>query len=133
VREARTWLDVPFLHQGRSRRGVDCAGLVIKVAHALDLSTFDVTTYPRNPDSSLRAYCDQEMRPLRGLDFGAGDVLLFRDNENKERHLAIVGDHPAGGFSMIHAYSRNRRVVEARLDVIWLRFLAAAYRLPGVA
>jgi cell wall-associated NlpC family hydrolase len=133
IAEARTWLGVPFLHQGRSRRGIDCSGLVIVVARELGLSRFDVTGYPRKPDGTLRAHCDRELlrAPLDG--FGLGDVLLFRDTELKERHLAIVGDHPAGGFTMIHSYARNERVVEARLDEGWLHFLAAAYRLPGVA
>lgn len=47
VAEARTWLGVPWRHQGRSRAGVDCAGLVVLVARALELADYDSTAYGR--------------------------------------------------------------------------------------
>ena len=47
VAEARTWLGVPWRHQGRSRAGVDCAGLVVLVARALELADHDSTAYGR--------------------------------------------------------------------------------------
>jgi cell wall-associated NlpC family hydrolase len=31
VSAARSWLGVPWRHQGRTRQGVDCAGLVVLV------------------------------------------------------------------------------------------------------
>lgn len=134
VEEARRWLEVPFRHQGRSREGIDCAGLVIRVAHALGLSEFDVRDYRARPDGlALKAYCDREMVGIPVSGFGAGDVLLFRNADNDPQHMGIVGDHPAGGFSLIHAYEPNGEVVEQMLDRRWRHFLVAAYRLPGVA
>ena len=35
VAAARTWLGVPWRHQGRTRQGVDCAGLVVLVGRGL--------------------------------------------------------------------------------------------------
>ncbi len=34
---ARTWIGVPWRHQGRNRSGIDCGGLVVKVGQELGL------------------------------------------------------------------------------------------------
>ena len=39
VREARTWVGVPFRHQGRSRSGVDCGGIIVVVLRELRRAT----------------------------------------------------------------------------------------------
>ena len=63
--EARSWLGVPYLHQGRSRLGVDCVGLLIMVARGIGISDYDVSGYPRVPSSDfLRAECERLMRRI---------------------------------------------------------------------
>jgi hypothetical protein len=52
--------------------------------------------------------------------------------EGDPTHLAIVGEHPEGGLSIIHAYAFSRKVVEHRLDEKWRSFIVAAYTMPGV-
>jgi len=47
---ARAWLGIPWRHQGRSARGVDCAGLVVLVARELGLADYDKQTYGRRPE-----------------------------------------------------------------------------------
>jgi hypothetical protein len=134
VAEARTWLGVPFRHQGRSRAGVDCAGLVIMVARALGLSSFDTRDYARRPDGhSLLATCRREMHETDPAAAAAGDVFCLRIVEDPE-HLAIAGDYFAGGLSLVHAYAaRPHQVIEQRLDPAWRARIIAAFRLPGVA
>ena len=52
--EARSWLDTPYHHQGRLKGvGVDCIGLIIGVAHALNLSEFDTHDYARIPNANM--------------------------------------------------------------------------------
>ena len=133
VREARALIDVPFRHQGRTREGIDCVGVVIYIARKLGLSAFDVTGYRARPDGlAMKAHCDREMiRVPLGL-FLPGHALLFRNLEQQPQHLAIVGDYFAGGPSIIHAYEPYGRVLETRLDRGWRQFIAAAYALPGV-
>lgn len=50
VEQARTWIGVPFLHQGRTRIGVDCLGLVIAVGQELgmvDLTELEIKMMSR--------------------------------------------------------------------------------------
>jgi hypothetical protein len=47
IAAARSWLGVPWGHQGRTRQGVDCAGLVVLVGRGLGLADYDTTAYGR--------------------------------------------------------------------------------------
>ena len=134
VREARALIDVPFRHQGRTREGIDCAGVVIYIARKLGVSAFDVSGYRARPDGrTMKEHCDREMLRVPLDAFGVGHVVLFRNVESVPQHLAVVGDYFAGGLSLIHAYEPNGRVLETRLDAAWKHFLVASYALPGVA
>lgn len=125
VSEARKNLGVRWHHQGRSRAGIDCIGLVIKVAHALGLSTFDIIDYSRQPDPTmLRALMAEHMTPVDAPQLG--DVLLMRF-ETEPQHVAIVTD-----IGMIHAYAQARRVVEHRLDSQWRSRVLGYYQYKGI-
>ncbi len=130
VRTARTWLGTPYHHQGRLKGvGVDCAGLLIGVAHELGLSDFDVAGYAPRPDGdSLRRLCDEHMQPIALDTARPGDVLLFRFDAHPG-HLGIL----TAANQLIHAYLPRRQVVEHGLDAAWWRQVAAQYRFPGVA
>lgn len=133
VTEARSWVGTRWQHQGRSREGVDCAGLVIEVAKACRGSTFDITDYPRiATDEQMVELCAQHLQRIRFAEIEAGDVLVFAFD--RQRHMAIAADYLYGGLSFIHAYSlAPRRVVEMRLDERWRSRLMAAFRFPGAS
>lgn len=125
VDEARKHLGCRWVHQGRSRAGVDCVGLVIKVAHGLGLSTFDIADYSRQPDPAMmRALLAEHMEPASKPQLG--DVLLMRF-EKEPQHVAIVTD-----IGIIHAYAQARRVVEHRLDSVWKSRIVGAYAFKGI-
>ena len=130
VRQARTWLDTPYHHQGRLKGvGVDCAGLIIGVAQELQLSAFDITGYTARPDGpSLRKACDVQMQSLPIEALQPGDVLLFQFDAHPG-HLGFL----SGSHSLLHAYLPRRRVVEHALDAAWWRQVVGCYRLPGLA
>ncbi|MGQ2994290.1 MAG: C40 family peptidase [Blastomonas fulva] len=131
VAQARAWLGVRYRHQGRSREGVDCAGLVIKVAHGCGLSTFDTADYARQAtDETMLAICREHLLEVGLSDALPGDVLVLAFGSN--RHLAIVGDYPGDGLSIIHAFLQVRRVVEQRLDEEMLRRARGCFRFPGL-
>jgi NlpC/P60 family putative phage cell wall peptidase len=141
VAEARTWLGTPFHHQARLKSvGVDCAGLIIGVARALDLVSpdFDVTAYQRSPDGlALLEHCNQHMIRTTREAMKPGDVIVIRWRQHPQ-HLGILGDYLHGGLSLIHAFSDvngRGKVIEQRLDLSDMvaggRFVAA-FRLPGV-
>lgn len=128
VSKAREWLGVPFLHQGRTRNGVDCIGLAIKVAHQLDLTDFDDTRYGRRPSGKrmkrlLRAHC----LPLPFSQVEAGDLLHFA-TDTDPLHVALITR--VDPHYVIHAAREFGEVVEQRLDAVMLRKLRGCYRLP---
>ncbi len=132
VDEARTWLGVKWVHQGRTRLGIDCAGLIVLVAKALDLSDYDSVAYHRTAVSTnfLNHFApNMDSKPI--LDALPGDVLLFRDSAFP-CHSAIVGTLH-GGPSIIHAHALRRMVVEERLDQgDWLDRRVACFAFRGV-
>lgn len=135
VAAARGWIGVPFEHQGRSRAGIDCAGLVIEVAREVGLidARWNVTGYLARPDGqSLRALCERNLEPA-----GApvpGGVVLVAWLRGPPQHLGIVAEHPLGGLTIVHADGRRARaVVEQRLVVSRALQLVAAYRMRPVA
>jgi cell wall-associated NlpC family hydrolase len=133
VREARSWVGVRYRNYGRSRDGVDCIGLVLKVGHALGSLTYDTTAYARRPDPvQLLGEADRYLLPLPAAKIAPGHVVALRF-EGEPQHFGIIGDYRPDGFSLIHALALSRRVVEHRLDDLWRGRIVRAYALPGVA
>lgn len=135
VTEARTWIGTRWMHQGRTRSGIDCAGLVLKVAHACDVFTFDTADYSRQAtDESMLELCREHLEPAAMAEARPGDVAVMRFGSN--RHIGIFGDYQYGGLTLIHAYTAARRVVEHRFTDDWLRSqsasLIAVFCFPGV-
>lgn len=127
VAEARTWLGVRWVHQGRSREGVDCAGLPIKVFQAVRGFGEDFTAYTRHAsDETMLEICARHMQPVHLDCIAPGDVAVLRFET--QRHMGLLGDYPGGGLSLIHADITKRRVVEHRLDDAWRARLLAAFR-----
>lgn len=125
---ARDWLGVPFAHQGRTRAGVDCGGLLIVVGEAAGLRITPPAVYSQSPDPSLihdtlLAHCERIDLSQRQ----PGDVLLF-SFAGEPRHVGIASD-----IGVIHAWAKPGRVVEHRLDSVWLGRLRACWRPFGVA
>lgn len=132
VTAARSYMGVRWLHQGRSREGIDCAGLVLKVAHELGLTEFDTADYaPQATDETMLALCSEHMQPVEFADLRPGDVVVMAYDDN--RHLAFVGDYLYGGLSLIHAYSQApRRVVEHRFADEFTARVRGCFRFPEV-
>lgn len=136
VTAARGWTGVRWRHQGRSRDGIDCAGLVIKVAHDLGLSEFDTKDYARQAtDETMLALCREHAIEIAMKDARPGDLVVLRFGN--QRHIGFLGDYLHGGLTLLHAYSHHpRKVVEHRFDETWLRAVNAqligVFRLHGV-
>lgn len=126
VAAARSYLRVPYMHQGRTRHGLDCIGLVIRVAHDLGLSTYDIDGYARVPSGMRMArLISEQCKKINVADILPGDLLhLAYDTE--PQHLVLVTD-----MGIIHADSQ-RGVVEHVLDLSYRRRIRGAYALPGV-
>lgn len=127
VNEARRWLGTPFADKGRVRGiGVDCAGLIIGVAKALEISDFDTTAYGLVPKPKIMgAILREKMHEIPISEATIADVVWIAW-ERLPQHLAILSD-----IGLIHAHENG--VVEHPLDATYRGKVRAAYRFPGVA
>lgn len=130
VTTARSYLGSPWRHQGRTPEGIDCIGLVIEVAKKVMGWTFDIIDYPRQAsDETMLNLCGQYFSSVESTDLRPGDILVM--GFDNQRHAAIVGDYPAEGeVSMIHAYAISRKVIEHRLDSLWMGRVIGCFRFP---
>ncbi|MCP4102774.1 MAG: hypothetical protein GY750_15350 [Lentisphaerae bacterium] len=127
VDEARSWLGIPFKHQGRTIDGVDCVGLVIVVAHALGLSDFETHQYSRHPSPTMMGrILDAEMVRIKISEALPGDVYWMRFFKDPQ-HLAIISDK-----GIIHSFSNVKKVTEHRIDKRWKNRIMGAYRFKGL-
>ncbi len=132
VAEARSWLGAPWLHQGRTRRGIDCAGLITTVGKDLGLMTYDTLNYGRRTQGTAFLKHFQVQLDQKGLDEALpGDILLFRDG-SFPCHASIVGER-TGGHTIIHAHALMRKVVEDYLHQSdWLDRRVACFEYRGL-
>ena len=130
ISQARKYVGTPFHHQGRSKRGLDCVGLIARVAKDLGLSEYDFLQYDRIPNpllfmSILRSCPDWDRVPLQ--EMREGDVLIFKLS-SYPCHLAFL----ATEGRIIHALSLRGRVCEHRLSSDWRRKIRDCFRFKGV-
>lgn len=130
VDEARTWVGVRWRHQGRTRYGIDCAGLVVKTAHALDITDFDYTNYDRRGFQQNLVKIFREHMIEKSVNKRLpGDVLLFRDN-TYPCHASILS-LKLGTEHIIHTSPRRRGTTEEPLNQVTDR-LTHCFEFPGV-
>ena len=111
VMEARSWLDVKWRHQGRTRNGIDCAGLVILIGKKFGLTDYDTHNYkPRTNGFEFVHHFRDNMDEKKLTEAVSGDVILFRDKAFP-CHTGILSDK-FGSPHIIHAYAPLLRVVE---------------------
>ena len=133
VATARRWLNTPYKHQGRSRRGCDCVGLPLALAAELGIEVEDYRRYGRLPVSAMlvekcRAYAHEIERDA----YKPGDLVLMTWGKDRDRphHFAIVTEMAGGDIGIIHSHSRVGKVVEHVLDATWRRRITHAFRIP---
>ncbi|MFN4282368.1 MAG: C40 family peptidase [Alphaproteobacteria bacterium] len=127
VAEARSWLGVPWRHQGRSRAGIDCVGLVVQVARALDLADYDHTAYGRRAQG--QGFVEHFRANMDGIAISAaqpGDVLVFAD-QAYPCHCGFLSER-LGHAHLIHAHALRRKVIEEPYAGEWLAKIKFAFR-----
>lgn len=126
VQAARSYIDVPFMHQGRSRHGIDCAGLLTCVAYDLEIKDVRVTDYGRLPDPDrARSIIEAHMDPVPFAQLQPGDVLSFVIVQDVQHYGLVVSMEPV---RFVHAYQTVGKVVEQSMFGPWLRRLRRCYR-----
>jgi cell wall-associated NlpC family hydrolase len=127
VAAARSLVGTPFRHQGRTRRGCDCIGLLVLSFALIGLRGNDRVDYGKLPaHRKLAASLEDNF----GLPFSGelqpGDVVAMSWGA-EEAHVALVCDHPDLGLGLIHSYANAGRVIEhglipEHIKLITLRF-----------
>lgn len=133
VAEAKTWIGTPYKHLGRDRFGIDCAGLIIKVAHALGISDYDTSNYSRrpNPQEFLRELRGKMDRVPKG-ELAHGMVGVFREPSHP-CHVGIFERDEDGRLFIIHSYAPARKVVREPLTEDRMSRLLMVFRYREAA
>ena len=110
VRLAKEYLNVPWRHQGYTRSGVDCVGLILAVGYELNMieRSLIVPPYKRQSTASLLTYFDKAMEPCLVKDIQDGTAVTFSYG-GTPHHAGIVINAAQG--AIIHAYGTERKVV----------------------
>ena len=78
VSTALDWLGVPFLHRGRDRTGVDCAGLVLVARNAALSPSVEETDYPRiMAKPRIREMLCLHAKEIMLRELERGDVVIM--------------------------------------------------------
>lgn len=104
--------NIPYVHQGHSRGGSDCVGLMLLTLAELgvDYSEFDVPDRSYNPPA--RALVRQLTKAF-GTQVHAWDncrVVVFRSWSAGPQHLALCGKDKVGEEWLLHAHRDSGRV-----------------------
>ncbi len=132
---ARTWIGVPWRHQGRSRAGVDCIGLGVVVGRELGLAFIDTIHYPQRPD--LKQFVLMMRQNIEAGNFTQhktteiepADFVVFL--KEGVPHAAIVADGGAP-LSIIQSITIPGRVAENIYDARWIQATRWVLRHKGV-
>ena len=118
---AMRYLGVPFAHCGRSRRGLDCVGLMVLVGLEWGIDVQDSPYYGREPARNnnsfqLRDYLERYLGPPVERPYGVNDVVLMKLRPRfAPAHVGIVAPHEHG-LGLIHSYGAIGKVVLQRID-----------------
>lgn len=135
VSAAMDVLGVPFRHQGRNKRGIDCAGVLVHCFQTLELPHFDELGYPRNAyDGTLEKILDAQpsLKRIPVAEAREGDVLAMRISKDPQ-HIAIHAGIHHGAAYIIHGSEQHGKVVMHRLDELWRARIVRAYRMERPA
>lgn len=134
VRELRTWIGVPWRHQGRTRFGVDCVGLISVLAGVVRgpefVAQYDRTDYGRKPTQyslteALAPFCDL----IAVGQLQEGDVVSLADGPYP-CHLGVLSMQQ-GQMYIIHSSARLRKVTEEPFGDFWRGRLSRCYSPRG--
>ena len=135
---AQSCLGVPWVHQGRTLNGLDCAGLVFFALESVgwqarDQEFWSWTDYTRRVSEEhilnfMRAEAQRELQSLEECEIG--DVLLIRyEGAEVAQHVGVLTRKRADGvLTWIHASTEEGRVIEHRLSPEWKKRFVAGFR-----
>lgn len=137
VLEARTWVGTKYQHQAMVKgSGCDCVGLISAVGR--DTGAFNITDedikaysgYGRLPNPrKMGEVIKKHLVPIDESEADVGDIVWIEWKQGLPMHLALIGEHN-GKKTLIHAYSRARKVTEHRFGDEWRAMVSSYWRYP---
>lgn len=134
VEIARTWVGVPYRHQGRTRQYVDCIGFIIGVGAEMGVTVVAPHNYSDSPSGDMMMARSREQfdEVLDRRTPIPGDIMgLWGWNRHEPQHFAIAAEY-GGRPTMIHAFSKRGQVVEHGIDPFWEKRLVALFTYKGM-
>ena len=136
VAAARAYNGAKFRHRGRTKNGLDCAGLIWIAYADCGVVLPDFRLYSSEPhDDGLVRYISAALgepallaAPARA-QLQVGDVIVQRFDQ-EPHHVALLTNYPLGGLAMIHADGHTERVVEHRLSDDHIQRITHVFRKP---
>lgn len=129
VDAARSWVGTRWVHQGRTRAGVDCVGLLIVAGADVGLTVPDNPGYRRTPDPSRFVEFILEHSDAQS-EIAPGHFGIFRDG-TQPCHVGIFAEQ-AGVGTFIHAYAPRGLVMEEPFIHDWPSRLFAIRSIKGL-
>jgi cell wall-associated NlpC family hydrolase len=128
IAQAREWVGVPFLHQGRTRIGADCLGFIAAMLAELG-SRVALAHLPLNYSRDPQAQLLDSLTDLcRTIELEPAALVIFQFADAKfPSHAALYT-----GESIIHAFARVGRVVETSYGQPWPKLAHSIWALPLV-
>lgn len=111
VEAARKYIGVPWIHQGRSKIGIDCVGLIVLSARDCGLDVPMLADYGRSPNFS-RVKRELMRFGSRVGFISPGTVVIY--NSSHSVHMAIASDNGR----VIQSLSTVGRVIESSINFI---------------
>jgi cell wall-associated NlpC family hydrolase len=135
VQAARSLIGVKYVHQGRSRFGIDCAGVVVHAGAATGIPIEDHTVYPGGLNLNLMLeYLSKNAIKTMGkcvpaVSIPRGSIVLFLHPRIQLCHVGIKTE----GASMVHSWKSTGKVTETPIDSRWHRVLESVWDFKGVS
>lgn len=131
ISNCREYLGVPWQHQGRSKRGVDCVGFILIGLKNIGIHMLEIKGYSRKPDGvALKAIMDKQPNLHRVFPpYKRGDIALFKIKRDPQ-HVALLTESITADLGMIHSYNGgSKMVVEHDFADYWKNKVVAVYRI----
>lgn len=131
---ARSFCGTPFKYKGRvPGLGLDCSGVIAKLAEQLGFFTDDYTNYSEQYEVKAGVLVEQMSRVMDEVPIESrliGDVAVFWVDRRTEAplHLGVLTDR-----GMVHVHSKKgSRVAETGLGH-WKGRMTHVFRFRGIA
>jgi len=123
VKQALSYIDVPFRHRGRNKAGVDCAGLIICTLKDLEILPDDYIEVDYHTCPAIGLVEQTLILHTNSVDvYLPGDIVVFKVHDNP-CHIGFVVDNDM----FIHSSIVLKKVILNNINHEWK--VHAAYRV----